>query len=110
MVLSPLEQYALEKVLASAGAACPAVDPASIQVLGRERTRAGFYILARSHGGFGRVEPHRELCLAFTHHALKGGGYFVCWFEDDSTLCLEAVARQQDWPADISPLEILCRS
>lgn len=38
----------------------------------------------------------------------RASGYFVFWVEDDNKLCLEAVANQQDWPADVSPLEIRC--
>lgn len=108
MHLSPLEHYALERLLVNAGASCLECEPERFQVLGRERSKAGFYTVVRSHSGFAQIQPHQELCLSFTHYALRRGGYFVCWTEDDTTFCLEAVANQQDWPGDLSPLDIRC--
>lgn len=76
--------------------------------MAREKTSAGYYAIVRSHDGFEQISPPQELCLRFTHHALRRGGYFVCWVEDDTTLCLEAVANQKDWPSDISLVDFHC--
>ncbi|SFI53873.1 hypothetical protein SAMN05216206_2344 [Pseudomonas guineae] len=108
MRLSPLEHFALEKLLVNAGASFWECDQERFQVLARERTNAGFYAVVLSQGGLEQVSRHQELCLTFTHFALRRGGYFVCWIEDDTTFCLEAVANQQDWPSDLSPVDIRC--
>lgn len=113
MVLSPLERYVLERLLANAGVSCLDVgqdDQERFKVLERERTSAGYYVIVRSNGGLEQIIPSQELCLSFTHHAFRRGGYFVCWVEDDTTLCLEAVANQQDWPGDISLVDFRCRN
>ncbi|WPC06205.1 hypothetical protein SBP02_05460 [Pseudomonas benzenivorans] len=75
-------------------------------VLGRERTTFGFYTLIQQHEVLESLPSSLELILPITHHALRCGGYFVCWIEDGATICLEAVANRQSWPPDISPADV----
>ncbi len=113
MVLSPLELYVLERLLANAGLACFEAGQGGherFQVMARERTSAGYFAIVRSHCGLEQIRRCQEMCLRFTHHAFRRGGYFVCWVEDDTTLCLEAVANKQDWPSDISLVDFHCRN
>ena len=111
MLLSPLEMFALEKLLEQTGTSGLELSPSHFSALGREFTAAGFYTLIKCHEQHELMLLGKELSVAFTHHALKRGGYFICWLEDNFTLCLEGVANHQDWSSEVSPesLSILWR-
>ncbi|BBT40849.1 MULTISPECIES: hypothetical protein [Pseudomonas] len=106
MALDSLERFALTQLLGMAGVLRTRWDLMDFDVLGRERTTSGFYTLIQQHEVLESLPSSLELILPITHHALKRGGYFVCWIEDDESICLEAVANQQPWPEDISPADV----
>ncbi|MDM8349121.1 hypothetical protein P8H27_09410 [Pseudomonas sp. sp1636] len=105
MELDLVELFALERLFGQAGAEprCLAGARHSFEVLERSKTSLGFYSIIKYPHGLEQIQPRQELSLPFRHHLLPSGGHFVCWVEGDSTLCLEAVASQQPWPADFTP-------
>ncbi len=102
MQLSRLESFALEKLLpAHALAQWTTVQPAP-QVLERVQTPAGFYSIIKLPTCLRAVQEAIELEWAFKLKRLKSKGYFVCWAESDTTLCLEAVISKGVCPPVLS--------
>ncbi|MDH4582397.1 hypothetical protein E8F20_11005 [Pseudomonas sp. BN415] len=91
MQLTPLELFALDKLLDDQESVVLALQSAQVKVVERVETRAGFYSvieLDQPLSGFGRL-VERE--WRFRIRNKGAGGYFVCWPDGESSLCLEAV-------------------
>ncbi|MDH4653681.1 hypothetical protein [Pseudomonas sp. BN606] len=91
MQLTPLELFALDKLLDDQESVVLALQCARVKVLERVETPDGFYSvieLEQPPSGFGRL-VERE--WRFRIRNKSAGGYFVCWPDGESNLCLEAV-------------------
>ncbi len=109
MPLDQIEIFALSHLFAGEeiGSALARSDNRMFRVIAREKTNAGFYsIIEYSLEGRWANEV-KERCWAFNHAALSPRGVFVCWSEDNRTLCLEAFSCSGGWPSELLP-EQLC--
>lgn len=90
MNLNSLECFALEKLLPAQAATLANANP-RLTVLERVLTSSGFYSIIKLPASLRGLPQVIELQCKFRLKKLKATGYFVCWPESDSTLCLEAV-------------------
>ncbi|MBX9756326.1 MAG: hypothetical protein K2X80_16325 [Pseudomonadaceae bacterium] len=93
MNLNSLESFALEKLL-PAQAATLASATTRLTVLERVLTSSGFYSIIKLPANLRGLPDAIELQCKFRLKKLKTTGYFVCWPQADSTLCLEAVINR----------------
>lgn len=105
MPLDEIEIFALSNLFAGeeiGSASAKSVNP-MFRVLAREKTSAGFYsIILCSLEGHWENEV-KERCWTFGHASLSKRGVFVCWSDEDRTLCLEAFSCSGGWPSELLP-------
>lgn len=95
MQLTPLELFALDKLLDGQESIVLALQCAQAKVLERVETRDGFYSvieLEQPPSDLGRL-AEREWRFRIRNKSV--GGYFVCWPDGESSLCLEAVLGRE---------------
>ncbi|MFP6864083.1 hypothetical protein [Pseudomonas sp.] len=102
MQISRLESFALEKLLQpQSNHALVAAQP-TLRVLERVQTAAGFYSIIQLPASLRALQESTELEWPFKLKRLKAKGYFVCWAESETTLCLEAVISKGVCPPELS--------
>jgi hypothetical protein len=102
MQISRLESFALEKLLQpQSNRALVAAQP-TLRVLERVQTAAGFYSIIQLPASLRALQESTELEWPFKLKRLKAKGYFVCWAESETTLCLEAVISKGVCPPELS--------
>lgn len=109
MPLDQIEIFALSNLFAgeeisSALARC---DNRMFRVIAREKTNAGFYSIIECSLEGRWANEVKERCWTFNHASLSQRGVFVCWCEDNRTMCLEAFSCSGGWPSELLP-EQLC--
>ncbi|HEX5844290.1 MAG TPA: hypothetical protein VFY62_17580 [Pseudomonas sp.] len=102
MQLSRLESFALEKLLQPQSNHALARAQPALRVLERVQTTAGFYSIIQLPTGIAALPQNHELEWPFKLKRLKAKGYFVCWAESATTLCLEAVISKGVCPPELS--------
>ena len=90
MPLDQIEIFALSNLFAgeekcSASAEC---DNPMFRVIAREKTNAGFYSIIECSLEGRWANEVKERCWTFNHASLSQRGVFVCWCEDNRTMCL----------------------
>lgn len=93
MNLNSLESFALEKLLPAQAATLTSATT-RLTVLERVLTSSGFYSIIQLPANLRGLPEVIELQCKFSLKKLKTTGYFVCWPQADSTLCLEAVINR----------------
>jgi hypothetical protein len=99
MQLNNLELFALNKLLHDHEPAAQALRSAEARVLERVETAAGFFAVIELQQ---RLREFAEREWKFKLKSLKTAGYFVCWPDGESTLCLEAVISKGSRPAQLT--------
>ncbi|MFZ3152223.1 hypothetical protein [Pseudomonas sp.] len=102
MQISRLESFALEKLLQPQSNLALATTQPALRVLERVQTTAGFYSIIQLPAGMRALQDNPELEWPFKLKRLKAKGYFVCWAESETTLCLEAVISKGVCPPELS--------
>ncbi|BAU73792.1 hypothetical protein [Metapseudomonas furukawaii] len=103
MELTPLECFALNKLLHDQSHPEPGFIRDRALVRERVQTGAGFYAvieLAEPWSGLDRI-VERE--WRFRLKDRNAGGYFVCWPEGDRRLCLEVVLTRRMLATHLAP-------
>lgn len=108
MPLDQIEMFALSKLFAvdEIGSSSAGSDHPLFQVISREKTNCGFYSIIRCSSEGQWINAVTERCWTFDHAALNQGGVFVCWVDDDQTLCLEGFSCSGEWPLELLPLQL----
>ena len=92
MQLNNLELFALDKLLHDHQPATQALRSSAARVLERVETPAGFFAVIELQQRLRDVGEFAEREWKFKLKSpKKTAGYFVCWPDGESTLCLEAV-------------------
>jgi hypothetical protein len=99
MQLNNLELFALDKLLHDQHTATQALRSAEAHVLERVETPAGFFAVIELQRRLRDVGEFAEREWKFKLKQPKTAGYFVCWPDGESTLCLEAVISKGSRPA-----------
>ncbi|MDG9922122.1 MULTISPECIES: hypothetical protein [unclassified Pseudomonas] len=99
MQLNNLELFALDKLLHDHQPATEALRSAEARVLERVDTPAGFFAVIELQQRLRDVGEFAEREWKFKLKSPKSAGYFVCWPDGESTLCLEAVISKGSRPA-----------
>jgi hypothetical protein len=95
MQLNDLELFALDKLLHDHEIADRVLHDAGARVLERVETRDGFFAVIELRQRLRDVGELSEREWKFKLKSPKRtAGYFVCWPDGESTLCLEAVISQ----------------
>lgn len=95
MQLNNLELFALDKLLHDHEIADQVLRDAGARVLERVETRDGFFAVIELQQRLRDVGELSEREWKFKLKSpRKAAGYFVCWPDGESTLCLEAVISQ----------------
>lgn len=81
------------------------VDSDNFRVQSRELTATGFYSIIKCKLPGEIVGASREISKTFKYPSLVKGGAYVCWIEQDATLCLEGFA-ERSWPKALTPLAL----
>lgn len=102
MQISRLESFALEKLLQPQSSHALATAQSALRVLERVQTAAGFYSIIQLPASLQALQNSAELEWPFKLKRLKAKGYFVCWAESATTLCLEAVISKGVCPPELS--------
>lgn len=102
MQISRLESFALEKLLQPQSNHALATAQSALRVLERVQTTAGFYSIIQLPTSLPALQNSAELEWPFKLKRLKAKGYFVCWAESATTLCLEAVISKGVCPPELS--------
>ena len=102
MQISRLESFALEKLLQPHSDHALAAPQPALRVLERVQTSAGFYSIIQLPVSLQTLQENTELEWPFKLKRLKAKGYFVCWAESETTLCLEAVISKGVCPPELS--------
>lgn len=102
MQISRLESFALEKLLQPQSNHALVTAQPALRVLERVQTKAGFYSIIQLPASLHTLQNSTELEWPFKLKRLKAKGYFVCWAESETTLCLEAVISKGVCPPDLS--------
>jgi len=102
MKISRLEAFALEKLLQPQSPKALAIAQPAFQVLERTQTKAGFYSIIQLPASMESLHDDAELKWLFKLKQSKAKGYFVCWAESATTLCLEAVISKGTCPPEFS--------
>ena len=97
--LSEVELFALEKLWQGHGVAVTALKSPAARVLERVETPTGFYSVIQLARRIDGAPQPLELTWRFRLKRLKRSGYFVCWMDGESRLCLEAVLSGGTHPA-----------
>ena len=87
-----------------------AMKGVSFTVQERSVTAAGFFSIIKFDQPLEHIPSLQEVSKSFTHPRLKKGGMFVCWIDQDFTLCLEGVAEKKNWPKELIPIDLLVSS
>ncbi len=103
MQLTNLELFALDKLLHDHEPAVQALKSPVALVLERVETPAGFYSVIQLQQRLASAGELLEREWKFRLKRLKSAGYFVCWLDGESTLCLEAVISRGVRPAVFTP-------
>jgi hypothetical protein len=103
MQLNRLEAFALEKLWHAPQREQLVASKPDLRVLERVQTRAGFYSIIQLPEYLAALQPFNELEWPFRLKRLRAKGYFVCWAESSSTLCLEAVISKGECPPELAP-------
>ncbi|MBC9248871.1 hypothetical protein A9179_01155 [Pseudomonas alcaligenes] len=98
MQLNNLELFALDKLLHEHEIATQDLLAAEARVLERVQTPAGFFSVIDLQQCWRDVGGLAELEWKFKLKQPKTAGYFVCWPDGESTLCLEAVISRGSRP------------
>ena len=102
MQISRLESFALEKLLQPQSNQALAAAQPVVRVLKRVQTTVGFYSIIQLPASLQALQSSAELEWSFKLKRLKAKGYFVCWAESATTLCLEAVISKGVCPPELS--------
>lgn len=102
MQISRLESFALEKLLQPQANHALATAQPALRVLERVQTSAGFYSIIQLPKSLRALQESVELEWSFKLKQLKARGYFICWAESETTLCLEAVISKGVCPPELS--------
>ena len=102
MQISRLESFALEKLLQPQSNHALVTAQPALRVLERVQTTAGFYSIIQLPAILQALQNSTELEWPFKLKRLKAKGYFVCWAESETTLCLEAVISKGVCPPELS--------
>lgn len=102
MQISRLESFALEKLLQPQSNHVLVTAQPALRVLERVQTTAGFYSIIQLPASLQALQNSTELEWPFKLKRLKAKGYFVCWAESETTLCLEAVISKGVCPPELS--------
>jgi hypothetical protein len=102
MQISRLESFALEKLLQPQSNHALAIAQPTLRVLERVQTTVGFYSIIQLPASLRVPQESIELEWPFKLKRLKAKGYFVCWAESATTLCLEAVISKGVCPPELS--------
>ncbi|WP_339732775.1 hypothetical protein [uncultured Pseudomonas sp.] len=102
MQISRLESFALEKLLQPQSNHALVTAQPALRVLERVQTTAGIYSIIQLPASLQALQNSTELEWPFKLKRLKAKGYFVCWAESETTLCLEAVISKGVCPPDLS--------
>ncbi|WP_373389138.1 hypothetical protein [Pseudomonas alcaligenes] len=103
MQLNHLEIFALDKLLQDRPPVAEALFGESARVLERVETPAGFYAVIDLQRDLRDVGGLAEREWRFRLKRQKSAGYFVCWPDGDSRLCLEAVINRGARPPVLTP-------
>ncbi|MDG1581576.1 hypothetical protein [Pseudomonas sp. GOM6] len=103
MQLNNLERFALDKLLQELPPAAPGLIGEGARVLERVETPAGFFAVIDLQRDLRDVGGLAEREWKFKLKRQKSAGYFVCWPEGNSRLCLEAVINKGSRPAVFAP-------
>lgn len=108
MLLDQIEIFALANLFAGEdiGSASAKSENPMFRVIAREKTNAGFYSIIQCSLEGRWADQVKERCWIFDHASLRQRGVFVCWSDDNRTLCLEAFSREGDWPAELLPKQL----
>ncbi|WP_433771447.1 hypothetical protein [Pseudomonas putida] len=108
MPLDQIEIIALSNLFAGEeiGSAFAKSDNRMFRVIAREKTNAGFYSIIQCSLEGRWANEVRERCWTFDHASLSQRGVFVCWSDDDRTLCLEAFSCEGEWPLELLPKQL----
>ena len=102
MQISRLESFALEKLLQPQSNHALVTAQPALRVLERVQTTAGIYSIIQLPASLQALQNSTELEWPFKLKRLKAKGYFVCWAESETTLCLEAVISKGVCPPELS--------
>lgn len=103
MPLNNLELFALDKLLQELPPAAPGLIGECARVLERVETPAGFFAVIELQRDLRELGGLVEREWRFRLKRQKSAGYFVCWPEGNSRLCLEAVINRGARPAVLAP-------
>jgi hypothetical protein len=108
MPLDQIEIFALSNLFAGEeiGLASAKSDNPMFRVIAREKTSAGFYSIIHCSLEGRWADEAKERCWTFDHASLSQRGVFVCWSDDNRTLCLEAFSREGGWPSVLLPEQL----
>lgn len=102
MQLNNLELFALNKLLHDHEPAAQALRSPEVRVLERVDTPAGFFAVIELQRCLRDVGAFAEREWKFRLKSPKSAGYFVCWPDGESTVCLEAVISRGRRPAQFT--------
>jgi hypothetical protein len=108
MPLDQIEMFALSQLFAvdEIGSASASSGHSLFQVISREKTSSGFYSIIRCSLEGPWINAVTERCWTFDHASLSHRGVFVCWVNDDRTLCLEGFSCSGEWPSELLPTQL----
>jgi hypothetical protein len=103
MHLDTIELLALKQLFDASDVSDEVTQGFHYRVKERSITAHGFFSIIKCVRPSELIQSQKEISISFTHPQLKKGGMFVCWVEQDLTLCLEGFAAKRNWPLELLP-------